>query len=255
MSDIPLVLFSGGLDSTYLVSCLLQNGPVDVLYVNGGQCPEKIKKELEARDKLIKLMNEIYPHKIQGQYEVLEPIYRHTGEDKKWTQPNTWMQGAYRVLKPDRHSCVKLAYVRDDGAFFGYHLPKMEQQWKAMLELGYIGKHVPLEFPMLNNSKLEVLEWIDKRLLEHIWVCEMPVDGKACNKCCPCNLINATLREYKHKHGETVWRTAKRAIREFEKTDPVKVRENTVVAFHCHDSDFYTYLKGKPGGPKETEVS
>lgn len=252
MSDIPLVLFSGGLDSTYLVSKLLQDGPVDVLYVNGSQHPEKIKMELAARDKLIALMNQIYPHKIQGQYEVLDHVYRHDGQNKMWIQPNAWMQGAYRVLKPNRHSVINVAYVRDDGASFGYHLPVMEQQWEAMLKLGYIGEHVPIQFPLLHKSKLEILEEIDKRLLEHIWVCEAPVDQKACGKCVPCNLINNVLWQYKTKHGETVWRTAKRAIRNLEAENVKAKRENKNVSYHCHTSNFYDYLSGEPGWRPET---
>lgn len=51
---VPLLLFSGGLDSTYLVSYMLaENGPVDILYVNGGQAPEKMRLELEARQRNI----------------------------------------------------------------------------------------------------------------------------------------------------------------------------------------------------------
>lgn len=247
MSDIPLVLFSGGLDSTYLVSTLLMKGPVDVLYVNGGQSIEKMRKELEARDKLIELMNQIYPHKIQGQYEVLDSVYKHDGQNKKWIQPNAWTQGAYRVLKPGRHDSVQVAYVKDDGAAFGYHLPQLEELWKNLLKLSYSGDHVPLQFPLLYTSKLEILEEIDKRLLEHIWVCEIPKDGKACGKCPPCLLANNTLHRYKEKHGETVWRTAKRTIRNFEAENKIKQRENVNVSYHCHDSDFYKYLKGEPG--------
>lgn len=254
MADIPLVLFSGGLDSTYLVSTLLMNGPVDVLYVNGGQHSEKIKKEIEARDKLIALMNQIYPYKIQGQYEILDTVYKHDGENKKWIQPNAWMQGAYRVLKPGRHGSVKIAYVRDDGAAFGRKLPTMETQWEATLSLGYAGDHVPLEFPVIHMSKLEILEEIDKRLLEHIWVCEKPENGKSCGKCVPCDTIDTALYRYKKKHGETVWRTAKRAIRGFNAEDKIKKRENTHVSYHCHDSDFYEYLKGEPGWKPDPEV-
>lgn len=256
MSDIPLVLFSGGLDSTYLVSTLLMKGPVDVLYVNGGQSQDKIKKEIEARDKLIALMNQIYPYKIQGQYEVLDSVYRHDGQNKKWIQPNAWMQGAFRVLKPGRHDSVQIAYVRDDGASFGRQLPTLETQWDAMLKIGYQGEPVPLEFPILHMSKVEILEEIDKRLLEHIWVCELPNEGKSCGKCTPCETIDTALYRYKKKHGETVWRTAKRAIRKFEANAENKVneREDTNVSYHCHDSDFYEYLKGEPGW-KPTPIS
>lgn len=211
---VPLVLFSGGMDSTYLVSYMLaETGPIDILYVNGGQAPEKMKLELEARDRLIEFMNREYPNKIQRQYEILQPVYLHDGQSKKWTQPNAWMQGAYRVLDANRHCSVRIAYVGSDGANFGHHLHHVEKQWENMLKVGFTGEHVPLEFPILHFSKLEVLEAIDKRLLPMVWVCEMPSEGKACQKCSPCKLANLTLYQYKQKHEETVWRAVAQAQR------------------------------------------
>jgi len=248
---VPLILFSGGLDSTYLVSQLLTSGPVDVLYVNGGQCKEKMHLELEARDKLIEKMNSYYPHKIQGQYELIDPVYLHDGQNKKWIQPNAWIQGAYRVLKKDRHDSVQVAYVCDDGANFGSMLPTLQEQWAATLKLGYEGEHVPLKFPLLNMGKLNILEDIDKRLLNDIWVCEMPKDSKACGCCNPCKLIKRVLWEYKDKHGETVFNTAKRVEREFAAFEENKKqsrldRKPHTTSYDVYDGGFYTDYKGRP---------
>lgn len=247
-----LVLLSGGLDSTYLVSKLLQSGPVDVLYVNGGQCPKKIKCEIAARDKLIAKMNTLYPHKIQGQYEILDPTYLHDGKNKKWIQPNAWMNGAFRVLIPDRHSSLNIAYVNDDGAHFGNHLPYIVNQWVAMLKVGFMGSHVPIEFPILHMDKLEILEEIDKRLLDDVWVCELPAhDLKACNKCKPCRTLQVAKLQYKWKHGETVEATTKRTLKEFKAENIAKSRkdhEPNQKAYYAYDADQYVYLKGTPKG-------
>ena len=211
---VPLVLFSGGLDSTYLVSYMLAtDGPVDILYVYGGQSEEKMRLELQARDRLIEFMNREYPNKIQRQYEILQPVYLHDGQSKKWTQPNAWMQGAFRVLDAGRHNCVRIAYVGSDSAYFGKYLPDVEAQWASMLKVGFYGEHIPLEFPLLHMSKLDILEQIDKRLLPMAWVCELPTKGKACQRCAPCQLANTTLWQYKRKHEETVWRAVARASR------------------------------------------
>lgn len=211
---IPLVLFSGGLDSTYLVSYMLsEEGPIDILYVNGGQHPEKIRLELEHRDRLIAQLNEYYPNKIRCTYECLKQTYFHSGINKKWNQPNAWMQGAFHVIDPELHSCIRLAYVSDDGAHFGYHLKHLEQQWRSMQELGFNGDPIPIDFPLLAYTKLNVMEEIDKRLLPNVWVCEAPSDGKACQSCNPCMLANETLAKYKAKHGETVWRAVSKAKR------------------------------------------
>lgn len=225
---IPLVLFSGGLDSTYLVSYLLsETGPVDILYVNGGQSFTKITRELEARDKLIELMNRIYPNKIRNQYELLHPVYLHNEVAKKWTQPNAWMQGAFSVLNPEIHSALNVAYVNDDGAYFGYHLQDIKDQWRSMQVVGTKGDHVELTFPIIHIDKINILEQIDKRLLPHVWVCELPIDRKACQICAPCKLMNKVLRDYKERHKETVWRAVKRAERSCPDYDLLEQRENS----------------------------
>lgn len=247
---VPLILFSGGLDSTYLVSKRLTEGPVDILYVNGGQCKEKMRLELEARDKLIEKMNSYYPHKIQGQYEILDPLYLHDGKNKKWTQPNAWIQGAFRVIT-SRHSLLEVAYVKDDGAYFGQYLPRIKDQWNTTLEVGYANEHIPLEFPIVHMSKLEILENIDKRLLCDIWVCETPNDSKPCGCCGPCKLMRRVLWEYKDSHGETVFLTAKRVEREFalQSKDKKEHRLNRNVlstAYDVHDNNFYEDYKGQP---------
>lgn len=247
---VPLILFSGGLDSTYLVSTRLQEGPVDILYVNGGQCRNKMHLELEARDRLIEKMNQYYPHKIQGQYELIDPVYLHDGKNKKWIQPNAWMQGAFRVLA-ERHSKLEVGYVNNDGAYFGMHLPKILEQWKAMLEVGYENGHVPLEFPILNMDKVSILENIDKRLLKDIWFCELPKENGMCGVCNPCTLARQVFQQYKQKHGETVHNTAKRVEREFASwsEDKKQIRKDRLAgstAYDVYDCGFYKDYKGTP---------
>lgn len=244
----PLVLFSGGLDSTYLVSHLLQYGPVDILYVNGGQCKNKIAAEIKARDKLIAKLNQFYPHKIQAEYEILEPLYRHSPQSKAYTQPNAWIQGAYRILDKNRHSSLQIAYVSDDGAGFGAVTNDIKDLWAATLKVGYSGEHVPLEFPLLHTSKLEILEKLDKRLLQDIWVCELPINEKHCGDCKPCTLMRNVLSQYKQKHGETVWNTALRTIREL--TEPrtrIEQREwHKDSSYVLHDHNYYENVAGHP---------
>ncbi len=209
------MLFSGGLDSTYMVAEYLCNhGPVDVLYVNGSQHPVKMELELEARKALIAKMNEYYPNKVQKQYVIEEHVYRHDGKNKKWIQPNAWLQGAFAVLDPERHSCLQVAYVNDDGAYFGQQLKTIQDLWDSLIKVSYTGDHVPLEFPYISTNKLAILTHFDKRLLPHVWVCENPTSSKkACQRCSPCKLINRVLWEYKQQYGETVWRAVKKAER------------------------------------------
>lgn len=250
MSKVPLVLFSGGLDSTYLVSTLLQSGPVDVIYVNGGQCKDKIKCEIEARDKLIEKFNTYYPYKIQGQYEIIDPVYLHTGSDKKWTQPNAWIQGVYRVLHAARHKAVYIGYVKDDGFAFGGAMRSLKKLWKNLLKVSFTGKHVSLKFPLKHLSKVEILENLDKRLLDDVWVCELPVDGKHCKKCKPCKLMELVLYDYKCRNGKSVWLTATQMKRKYlnDRENKQLVRANykpLSSAYKLFDSGVYEDYSGK----------
>lgn len=218
MSDkIPLVLFSGGLDSTYLVQTCLGSSNIDTLYANGGQHIGKIELELEKRKELIEHFNTWYPHKISAQYECLIS----TGNNRLgYSQRISWLQAALKVINPARHSKLLVGYVHDDGAGIGAAMDDIKETWRLMQKISDRDvEPIPLEFPLIYTKKVDILREIDKRILTKVWVCELPVvDKKPCGKCNPCKLMRKVMRDYEEEYGETVLTTRLRALAAFKST-------------------------------------
>lgn len=217
MSKIPLILLSGGLDSTYLLqNQLYQMGGADVLYVNGGQHPIKQDAELKARRKIIDHFNNNYPHKVEAEWECLNSRSIVGNDNHKWSQPPAWIMGALTCIQPGRHSELQIGYVNDDSLSFGYNLHHVEKAWYHLQKISVVAEEpVPIKFPLMYMSKVEILRNLDKRLLDDIWICETPKDiDTPCGKCKPCKLMKTTLHLYKERFDETVFTTRLLALRD-----------------------------------------
>lgn len=171
----PLVLFSGGLDSTFLLQMTLWYGPCDVLYVRGGQHWDKVTKEHEARRKIIDTLNENYGYKVTREYEPSGRLSFSAIVDRKYSQPISWLMGALQVLNPDRHSKLLVGYVADDSFGFGRLSQHIEKVWESSQMLTHTKTPVPIEFPLADIGKLDILKQLDSRLVPLIWVCEDPI--------------------------------------------------------------------------------
>ena len=199
---IPLILFSGGLDSTALLLDSLQDSDVDTLYVSSAQGEAKVAKELEARNAIFEVLrndpsNKKY--KVQKDYQftltqsatIREPMYstvdREAHQDeqvgRRFRQVQLWLFAALQIVDPTRHSEVRMAYVVGDQTNF--HLTELRQAWDNLKWLN--GGDVPLKFPMIYRRKEELLDAIGPELETLIWTCEIPTSqGKACGLCAAC---------------------------------------------------------------------
>jgi 7-cyano-7-deazaguanine synthase in queuosine biosynthesis len=201
---IPLLLFSGGLDSTVMLQKQLDVGACDVLYGSSNQHPTKIILEREARTKIIDHFNATRMHKVHGEWDNANPI-NITHEGTKWAQPIAWMTAALAALDPNRHSELQIGYVANDGSFCR-HLPDMEEIWLRMQKIAKWGTPVPLKFPIIDYSKVDLLNELDLRLLDSLWICEQPTDEHVyCGKCKPCTLMKESLARFKTNMGITVF--------------------------------------------------
>lgn len=259
MAKIPLVLFSGGLDSTAMLWKYLQTTPVDVLYADGGQHPLKIQKELECREKTIEYLNRVCPNKVQRDVRTDNVVIFAGGSTVKYSQPISWMVAALSVLDTNRHSTLAVGYVDDDGGFLRL-LPNIVSAWENMQILSKTGDLVPLVFPIIDNSKLALLASIPVELLDSIWVCEFPTkhDTKGivpCMKCKPCKLGRSVLRQYEEEFGYSIF--SKKLVQQlrgagkptYSKWEPrnnfTRHPERIVAKYNTDSSDYY-YSHPKP---------
>lgn len=185
----PLVLLSGGLDSTFLVSTLLMSIPVDIMYVKSSQGPNKIEGELLSRENIRKYLDEgftegSYTFKIEQDFIV--DIGNNRIADCKLSQPISWFYAAMLQYDHNKHSCVCIAYVTGDAICQSLH--KLEQAWELISSITK-KETIPLAFPLRDMRKHEILAIIDPELEKLTVVCEGPrvTEGSHIHQCGICN--------------------------------------------------------------------
>lgn len=197
----PLLLFSGGLDSTYLLYWLLSESDVYTLYVNCGQGELKVSQELKARQKIIKelyKLNEINNRVLESYcVDNFKTINNIGNGDIAFKQVISWLIAAIHIVDPRIHSEVQIAYVIGDQ--ITPLADTLKSIWENLWKVAHVGKEfVPLKFKLLEHflTKPDILNRLLPSVVDKVWVCEKPVKvGRKiipCNSCAPCkNLIGA----------------------------------------------------------------
>jgi len=187
---VPLVLFSGGLDSTYLVYELLKHSPVDVVYCNADQHTNKIEAERIAREKIIAEFDTLNTRfKVRNQYEA-DRFSLSQNPAVLFQQPPAWIFGALSVIDPRKHSSLEVGYVSGDCALTYRH--EMTRAWNALNEL-CLSENLPLKMQLMRWTKQDILGMIPDELRKLVWICELPkadlVENapiQACGTCAAC---------------------------------------------------------------------
>lgn len=205
----PLVLFSGGLDSTFLLWDLMvnQKTDVDIIYAEGHQADLKTLKEKEQRKLIIARLQELSGRMVIGRYEVPHIVPNEAGRAAGYStvasighiQSLAWFLSAFYTVIPEIHSTVQIAYVMGD-TIIG-QLYYMQQAWNNLRKFSCKGE-TNLIFPLQDICKAHILNNLPAELIELCWVCETPLlkDGEivACNKCTPCRRHAMELALKKH---------------------------------------------------------
>lgn len=172
MSDkVPLLLWSGGLDSTWMLWQAVQKGDVDYVTVNGGQCRNKRVSEEYARIRALKWMRARTSNTIR---EIKCHVELRLAEMPAltWSQTVPWLVGALSVIDPKRHSSLEIGYVMGDEV--GCILDTLKSAWDGLWKVSKQGDTVSLNFPLTMISKRRILENIPRGLYDCIWYCELP---------------------------------------------------------------------------------
>lgn len=201
---IPLLLYSGGMDSTLMLALETHDGKkVDTLYVDGSQAVDKIQMEFRARAGAMQALEEHYKKPVvrfSYEHRVIRPVNtNHQG----FSQLLPWFTAAMDYADPQRHSAVLMGYVAGDQMVSQLH--HIEAAWNALF-MAISQTIVPIKFPLKFATKREIYESLTNHypmLKDHYWYCENPafklVDGHAttslvpCQRCASCMAHNATL--------------------------------------------------------------
>lgn len=205
-SKIPLLLFSGGADSTARLFELLNVTPVDILYVEGHQHPDKVKMELRARERILKTIQSESLHNVRSEYRFpkIGPPDRSL-DHFCFHQAPDWFVAALYTFDPLKHSRVEICYLLNDD--ISHVLDKLQMSWKSLVAAVKCGEYVdglpevcttPLVFPYHRANKTAIYRYLTPTLREMIWVCEMPTKNgrglpKPCGRCKACRTQKQTL--------------------------------------------------------------
>jgi 7-cyano-7-deazaguanine synthase in queuosine biosynthesis len=185
----PLVLWSGGLDSTVLVMKKLLEGDIDILYVNLRNNIIQQKYERKAIAKLKAIIKDdpkfkgriIEEHRFKyGTLRVSKQVF---------AQPALWVHAAAFINNVNIHSSVCIAYVKHDDVW--HYKQQVQEAYKAMNNLICDGEMAPLEFPLEWETKKYLKNWLDyntdycNRIMNLIYYCEDGVKGN-CGECISC---------------------------------------------------------------------
>jgi hypothetical protein len=237
----PLVLFSTGLDSTYLLECMLAfYGYCDVLFVKASQCPLGYAAESMRLNKIIDILEKETKGKVVCRYESDLGMFMNAPSYQTNTQQGLfWVNAALEIIHPDIHSMMVVGYVKEDNMHNnGKYLKEVFHSSQMYL----MGKSVPAKFPMHGDVGLDdtdreyiidkptILNSINPLMLPHIWVCETPklADDKIipCKTCASCKQMKESLLIYKHRYGKDVSHRYFEATR--SKCEPYWNRHKTV---------------------------
>lgn len=206
MSDkCPLLLFSGGLDSTFMLQAALQETDVDTLYVDAGQHVQKVQAEQLAQTAILAWLyrrgsegTAIAPHRVRYAFEYTAKNLS-SAPGIMSTQAPSWLIAAMYHFDPNLHSEVQIAYVMGDDALIYRH--EMAAAW-ANLCLVSKGVAVPLVFPYMGWRKKNFLQRMPADLVDLVWVCELPEwEGKTITPCHRCPACKRHAREMKEHFG------------------------------------------------------
>lgn len=199
----PLILFSGGNDSTCLLNLALVHSHVYTLYVDASQHEDKIEMELRARAAIFKQLKQDAEHHVLADYGVreLQQLNGFHGWRMELRQVLPWLIAALYTVDPEKMSEVQIGYLLDDD--IAYKIEVIQRAWKNLWELVFKEPLVPIRFPFIENrfTKADVLKNLPASLSNKTWVCEMPKRArklfKPCGFCDPCLTVFTTKLKQK----------------------------------------------------------
>jgi 7-cyano-7-deazaguanine synthase in queuosine biosynthesis len=178
-----LVMWSGGVDSTYLIQYLLDNSndTVCAVYARLVNNKAKIKMELAAIKKMVPILKEKYGSRFTY-WKNGSDIHLSTGNHATYVQPLVW--AFCGLLAGNNIDKVAIGYVLGDDAIS--YIPDLVAFRNAISQ--FCNPLPELCFPLIKHHKKNVYDWLHAPLRKLAVWCENPSDKdfKHCGKCNAC---------------------------------------------------------------------
>lgn len=238
MDKRSLILFSGGLDSTFaLHRHMCDAKPFDLLYVDAGQSANKIKAEKLASKQILEVLKQRYEGTARTDALGFKYVRTHSSvrmadsPKVSFSQIVPWLIGALEAVDPAIHDEVILSYVCGDQ--INPLVNEILAAWENLWKISKIGELVPLVFPYIYVPKLTIMNELPTALRINTWVCEVPVawgdEVVPCGRCLACIRRKTLYYEYELHNREVaaldVWTLRSLEIDEIIKNTPPPVEE------------------------------
>lgn len=183
-----LVSWTGGLDSTYLVKKLLDEGHyVETVHTNILNNTSQMKREQNAIDKLIHKFREYSNYRGHSEVELTVAL-----GNVRLSQVPVIIQTL--VASYTTHDEVAIGYVmNDDAVSFINDIKKLWLSYKLLCEPTEYPK---LTFPIIKIPKNIIYLSLSDEYLNHVTWCERTEDtNKKCNICSSCLRMKNIIRK------------------------------------------------------------
>jgi hypothetical protein len=254
-NKVPLILFSGGLDSSFLLQEELKKGDVDVLYVKGVLHEKKMKEEEDRRDAIIEILQKSTGNKVRKQRRIDLGIMPFGNmEDQTFTQPPMWMMGALMVSDIRQHSELLIGYISGDQIM--PMLPAIKAAWQQLQIISKEHGEIPVNFPLLFTTKNKAMMDLHPEVMRLVWYCEIPQtkyysigpalqilpgpdeteeERKArfanmrekvvpCGRCEACYRMQAAFFTWKQKRQQPYWKYLRRELKAHRRQEVLRLQ-------------------------------
>jgi len=165
-----VVLFSGGLDSTYLVWDNLKKGnvviPVYFTITNNGDKPQLERNRIKL---LYKKFHETYGDLIKEPENVMGVEITNLGSGLHFHQVPVWILGL-QFCQISYLNEIQIGYImNDDVISYINDIKKIYNSYKGILD-----KQIPLKFPLLKIKKELIFKELPKKYRDLTVTCENP---------------------------------------------------------------------------------
>lgn len=196
------VLWSGGVDSTFLVYDLLEKGHrVTTTYIGVKNNQEKGHHELKQRKVMAEFFYEKYGHKFNYKETPNITIDISGVGHVKLGQAIAWIGNSIITLR-EEHDYMAIGYVKGDDAI--EYLDIIRESFNSLKRLSYAKTEIV--FPLVEKEKLDMFNALPIELKDNVFWCERgETDATNCY-CQPCKKARklGIVNKYQYKDFDKI---------------------------------------------------
>lgn len=187
MNTDTLLMFSGGIDSTYVAYDYLINNPNKTLLMHHIHLINRENRAECERNSVKKILTYFQNHNITN--------YTYT--------ESTFDYGSLPFIIYDIEIVAFIMYVilrnpansRIDRILLPYYMNQSPFRYKQHNGiLATLNKSLNFIYPIKDMQKKDVMDKLPKDLLDLTWFCRRPINNQPCNECITCKEISDISR-------------------------------------------------------------